>query len=66
MSMTSDMPSLFGQEYQDLRESVKALSAKKIAPFAHDVDEKSRYPQEAADALQAAGLAAAHVPTEFG
>ena len=60
------MPALFGQEYQDLRESVAALSAKKIAPYAQDVDEKSRYPQEAADALQSAGLAAAHVPTEFG
>jgi alkylation response protein AidB-like acyl-CoA dehydrogenase len=60
------MPALFGQEYQDLRESVAALSVKKIAPYAQDVDEKSRYPQEAADALQSAGLAAAHVPTEFG
>jgi len=66
MSTNSDMPALFGQEYQDLRESVASLSAKKIAPHAQDVDEKSRYPQEAADALQSAGLAAAHVPTEFG
>jgi len=66
MTSTSDMPALFGQEYQDLRESVSSLAAKKIAPFAHDVDENSRYPQEAADALQSAGLAAAHVPTEFG
>ena len=66
MSMNSDMPALFGEEYQALRESVSSLAAKKIAPFAHDVDENSRYPQEAADALQAAGLAAAHVPVEFG
>ena len=66
MSMNSDMPALFGDEYQALRESVSALASKKIAPFAHDVDENSRYPQEAADALQAAGLAAAHVPVEFG
>jgi alkylation response protein AidB-like acyl-CoA dehydrogenase len=55
MTSTSDMPALFGQEYQDLRESVSSLAAKKIAPFAHDVDENSRYPQEAADALQSAG-----------
>lgn len=60
------MPALFGQEYQALRESVSELAIKKIAPFAHDVDENSRYPQEAADALQAAGFAAAHVPVEFG
>ena len=66
MSINSDMPALFGEEYQALRESVSALAQKKILPFAHDVDENSRYPQEAADALQAAGLAAAHVPVEFG
>jgi len=66
MTMNSDMPALFGEEYQALRESVSSLAAKKIAPFSHDVDENSRYPQEAADALQAAGLAAAHVPVEFG
>ncbi len=66
MSMSSDMPALFGAEYQALRESVSALATKKISPFARDVDENSRYPQEAADALQAAGLAAAHVPVEFG
>lgn len=60
------MAPLFGDEYQALRESVSALAQKKIAPFAHDVDENARYPQEAADALQQAGLAAAHVPEEFG
>ena len=60
------MAALFGDEYQSLRESVNGLAQKKIAPFAHDVDENSRYPQEAADALQAAGLAAAHVPVEYG
>ena len=42
MSMNSDMPPLFGEEYQALRESVSALAQKKIAPFAHDVDENSR------------------------
>ncbi len=53
-------------EYGDLRESVKALAEREIAPYAHEVDENSRFPQEAFDALQKAGLAAAHVPTEFG
>ena len=53
-------------EHQDLRESVRSLAVKEIAPFAHDVDENSRFPQEAFEALQRAGLAAAHVPTEFG
>ena len=44
MSTTSDMSPLFGDEYQSLRESVSALAQKKIAPFAHEVDENSRYP----------------------
>ena len=53
-------------EYQALRESVRALAEKKIQPFAHDVDANARFPQEAWDALQSAGLSAAHVPAEFG
>jgi len=60
------MEPLFADEYESLRESVRALATKKIAPFAHDVDEQARFPQEAAAALIAAGLYAAHVPTEYG
>ena len=60
------MESLIAEEYESLRESVRALATKKIAPFAHEVDEQARFPQEAADALKAAGLFAAHVPAEFG
>jgi alkylation response protein AidB-like acyl-CoA dehydrogenase len=62
------MDALFSlpEEYQALRESVRSLAEKKIAPFAKEVDEEARYPQEAQDALQSAGLAAAHVATEFG
>ncbi|CAB4739871.1 unannotated protein [freshwater metagenome] len=53
-------------EYEDLRTSVRSLSEKEIAPFAQRVDEEASFPQEAFDALQKAGLAAAHVPEEFG
>ncbi|MSX19127.1 MAG: acyl-CoA dehydrogenase, partial [Actinobacteria bacterium] len=53
-------------EYRDLRESVRALAAKEIEPFAHSVDEDHRYPQEAHDALLKNGLFATHVPTENG
>ncbi len=60
------MDALYADEYSDLRESVRALATKKIAPFAHDVDEQARFPIEASDALKAAGLFAAHVPTEYG
>jgi len=62
MANLFDIPS----EYKDLRASVRALAEKEIAPYAKAVDEDHRFPQEAADALQKAGLAAAHVPTEFG
>jgi alkylation response protein AidB-like acyl-CoA dehydrogenase len=54
------------QEYNDLRDSVRALAEKEIAPFAHVVDEDHRYPQEAHDALLKSNLFAAHVPTENG
>ena len=60
------MEALFGQEYEDLRESVRALADKKIAPFAKAVDEESRFPEEAFQALQSADLAAAHVDSKYG
>ena len=55
------MESLFAlpPEYQALRESVRSLAESKIAPAAREVDEEARYPREAGDALQSAGLAAA-------
>ncbi len=60
------MDSLIPDEYQALRESVRALAEKKIAPFAHDVDEKARFPSEASQALIVADLFAAHVDSKFG
>ena len=53
-------------EYNDLRDSVRALAEKEIAPFARAVDEEHRYPQEAHNALVKSSLFAAHVPTENG
>jgi alkylation response protein AidB-like acyl-CoA dehydrogenase len=64
--MSMDQLYKLPEEFEALRETVRALADKKIAPFAHDVDANARFPQEAADALQSAGLAAAHVPTEYG
>jgi alkylation response protein AidB-like acyl-CoA dehydrogenase len=63
--MTADLFNL-PTEYRDLRDSVRALAEKEIAPHAQAVDEDHRYPQEAADALTKANLHAAHVPAEFG
>ena len=62
MDALFDLPS----EYKDLRASVRSLAENEIAPHAQAVDEEHRFPQEAFDALQKAGLAASHVPTEFG
>ena len=53
-------------EYKDLRQSVRSIAEKEIAPFAQAVDEDARFPQEAYEALARAGFAAAHVPAEFG
>ncbi|KGA03718.1 hypothetical protein GM49_0655 [freshwater metagenome] len=60
------MEALIGEEYEALRESVRALATKKIEPFAKAVDEESRFPQEAFEALQSADLAAAHVDSKYG
>ena len=60
------MEALIGEEYEALRESVRALATKKIAPFAKAVDEESLFPQEAFEALQSADLAAAHVDSKYG
>lgn len=64
--MTTEVLFELPSEYKDLRQSVRSLAEKEIAPFAHAVDEGARFPQEAFDVLQSAGLAAAHVPSEFG
>ena len=54
------------EEHQELRAAVRALSEKEIAPYAADVDENSRYPTEAREALTAAGFHAIHLPEEYG
>lgn len=63
----SDFP-LFAltEEHQAIREAVRAVCDAKVAPFAADVDENARYPEEAAAALQAADFAAPHVAEEYG
>ena len=54
------------EEHDMLRDAVRSLAEAKIAPFAADVDEQGRFPQEALDALQANDLHAVHVPEEYG
>ncbi|GEB51839.1 MULTISPECIES: acyl-CoA dehydrogenase [Streptomyces] len=54
------------EEHEMLRDSVRALAEAKIAPHAAEVDEESRFPQEALDALVSNDLHAVHVPESYG
>ncbi|MFJ9953685.1 acyl-CoA dehydrogenase family protein, partial [Kitasatospora sp. NPDC091207] len=54
------------EEHGMLREAVRSLAEAKIAPFAAEVDELGRFPQEALDALRGNDLHAVHVPEEYG
>jgi alkylation response protein AidB-like acyl-CoA dehydrogenase len=53
------------EEHEALREAVRALAEKEIAPHAAEVDEQERYPSEARDALARAGFNAVHIPEEY-
>jgi alkylation response protein AidB-like acyl-CoA dehydrogenase len=53
------------EEHEAVREAVRAIAEDKIAPYAAEVDEQSRYPQEAHDALVASDFFAPHVPEEY-
>jgi len=65
--MDADFPSYApSEEHELLRRTVRELAEAKIAPFAAEVDEESRFPQEALDALVANGLHAVHVPESYG
>jgi alkylation response protein AidB-like acyl-CoA dehydrogenase len=53
-------------EHNELRAVLRDLCEKEIAPYAADVDERSRFPKEALAALSATGFSALHVPEEYG
>src|SRR5918992_3949717 len=53
-------------EHEALREAVRALAEKEIAPYAAEVDEQGRYPIEAQNALVKAGFQAVTIPEEYG
>ena len=54
------------EEHREIREAVRAICEAKVAPYAADVDEQARYPEEAAAALLQADFHAPHVPEEYG
>lgn len=54
-----------GEDHDAIREAVRAVATDKIAPYAAEVDEQARYPQEAHDALVASDFFAPHVPEAY-
>ena len=53
------------EEHDELRAAIRALAEKEIAPYAAEVDETPRFPEEALTALNASGFNAVHVPEEY-
>ncbi len=53
-------------EHNELRAVLRDLCEKEIAPYAADVDEKPRFPEEALKALNESGFSAVHIPEEYG
>lgn len=53
-------------EHDELRTAIRALAEKEIAPYAAEVDENARFPEEALAALNASGFNAVHVPEAYG
>src|SRR5919205_163127 len=53
------------EEHEAIREAVRDIAEREIAPFAADVDAQSRFPEEARKALTAAGFHATHIPEAY-
>ena len=67
MSGKSDFDTYrLSEDHEAIREAVRAVAEDKIAPYAAEVDEQARYPQEAHDALVASDFFAPHIPEEYG
>jgi alkylation response protein AidB-like acyl-CoA dehydrogenase len=54
------------EEHDAIREAVRDIAEREIAPYAAEVDADARFPVEARKALTAAGFHATHVPEEHG
>jgi alkylation response protein AidB-like acyl-CoA dehydrogenase len=54
------------EEHEAIREAVRDIAEREIAPHAAEVDAESRFPVEARKALTAAGFHATHIPEQYG
>jgi alkylation response protein AidB-like acyl-CoA dehydrogenase len=64
--MSTDATFALSEEHEALRDAVRQLADDKIVPYAAEVDQQARYPQEAHDALVKAELHAVHIPEAYG
>ncbi|MGH3941628.1 MAG: acyl-CoA dehydrogenase [Pseudonocardiaceae bacterium] len=55
-----------GAEHEELRNAVRAMAEKEIAPHAAAVDDQERFPHEALAAMVRSGFHAVHVPARYG
>ena len=53
-------------DHRELQQAVRAVCDDKVAPHAADVDDESRFPQEAYDALRASDFHAPHIEEQYG
>src|SRR5664279_935784 len=53
-------------EHAELRASVRALAAARIAPRAAEIDESALFPWDVHDALAQSGFNAPHIPEKYG
>jgi alkylation response protein AidB-like acyl-CoA dehydrogenase len=54
------------EEYQAIRDAVRAVCEGKVAPNAAAADETGEFPQASFDALRAGDFHAPHIPVEYG
>ncbi|GAB3357450.1 acyl-CoA dehydrogenase [Modestobacter lapidis] len=59
-------PYALTEEHEAIREAVREIAEREVAPFAAEVDADSRFPAEAQKALTAAGFHATHIPEAYG
>ena len=57
---------VLSEDHRAIREAVREIAEKEIAPHAADCDEQERYPIEAQKALTGAGMQAVHIPEAYG
>ena len=62
--MTTELPPV--DEYQELRDAIRALCAGFDASYWQNIDEQRAYPQAFVEALTGAGWLAALIPAEYG